>query len=141
MCFNSSRPQSLDNANDLDEEARNLMNFLNSGAPDLCLPEEGDDQIINAGGARGEIEENLEDEDGGSVADRGHVADDGFEGGSLDFGDEVVIDTPVGDNRGEAAPWSWNGVLPFQPRAEIQTAPVGLGGHPTLLRKLISTSI
>ncbi|PLW29099.1 hypothetical protein PCASD_19760 [Puccinia coronata f. sp. avenae] len=128
-------PQSLDNANDLDEEARNLMNFLNSGAPDLCLPEEGDDQIINAGGARGEIEENLEDEDGGSVADRGHVADDGFEGGSLDFGDEVVIDTPVGDNRGEAAPWSWNGVLPFQPRAEIQTAPVGLGGHPTLLHQ------
>ena len=79
------------------------MNFLNSGAPDLGLPE-GDVQIINAGGARGEIEDNLEDEDGGSVADRAHAGDDGFEGGSLDFGDEVVIDTGVGDNRGETAP-------------------------------------
>ena len=65
------------------------MNFFHSGAPDLGLPE-GDDQIINAGGARGEIEDNLEDEDGGSVADRAHAGDDGFEGGSLDFGDEVV---------------------------------------------------
>ncbi|KAA1107112.1 hypothetical protein PGT21_002719 [Puccinia graminis f. sp. tritici] len=127
-------PQSLDNANDLDEEARNLMNFLNSGPPDLGLPE-GDDQIITAGGARVEIEDNLEDEDGGSVADRAHAADDGFEGGSLDFGDEVVIDTGVGENRADAAPWSWNGVLPFQPRTEIQTAPVGLGGHPTLLHQ------
>ena len=133
------RPQSLDNANDLDEEARNLMNFLNSGAPDLGLRPEGDDQIINAGGARGEIEDNLEDEDGGSVADRAHTGDDGFEGGSLDFGDEVVIDTGVGDNRGETAPWSWNGVLPFQPRAEIQTVPVDLSGHHTLLRKLTTS--
>jgi len=66
-------PQSLDNANDLDEEARNLMNFLNSGAPDLGLRPEGDDQIINAGGAQGEIEDNLEDKDGGSVADRAHT--------------------------------------------------------------------
>jgi len=45
------------------------------------------------------------------------------------------IVTGVGDNRGEAAPWSWNGVLPFQPRAEIQTAPVDLGGHHTLLHQ------
>ncbi|OAV88066.1 hypothetical protein PTTG_29170 [Puccinia triticina 1-1 BBBD Race 1] len=81
-------PQSLDGANDLDEEARNLMNFLNSGAPDLGLLE-GGDQIINAG-ARVEIEDHLEDEDGGSVGDRGHAADNGFEGGSLDFGDEMV---------------------------------------------------
>ncbi|KAI9601992.1 hypothetical protein KEM48_001282 [Puccinia striiformis f. sp. tritici PST-130] len=127
-------PQSLDNPSDLDEEARNLMNFLNSGAPDLGLPE-GDDQLINAGGGRGEIEDHMDDEDGGSAGDQGHVVDDGFEGGSLDFGDEVVIETGIGDNRTEAAPWSWNGVLPFQPRAEIQAAPVDLGGHPTLLHQ------
>ncbi|WAR63783.1 hypothetical protein PtB15_17B384 [Puccinia triticina] len=133
MLGGSDLPQSLDGANDLDEEARNLMNFLNSGAPDLGLPE-GDDQIINAG-ARVEIEDHLEDEDGGSVGDRGHAADDGFEGGSLDFGDEVVIETGMGENRADAGPWSWNGVLPFQPRTEIQTAPVGLGGHSTLLHQ------
>lgn len=127
-------PQSLENSNDLDEEARNLMNFLNSGAPDLGLPET-DDQIITAGEDGGEMEDNLEDEDGGSVADRAHAADDAFEGGSLDFGDEVVLDTVVGENRAEAAPWSWNGVLPFQPRGEIQTAPVGLGGHHSLLHQ------
>ncbi|KNZ62807.1 hypothetical protein VP01_12212g1, partial [Puccinia sorghi] len=88
--------------------ARNLINFLNSDAPDLGLPE-GDSQIINAGGARGKIEDNLEDKDGGSVADRAHAGDNGFEGGSLDFGDEVVIDTG------------------------IQTTPVDLGGPHTLL--------
>ncbi|KNE88983.1 hypothetical protein, variant [Puccinia striiformis f. sp. tritici PST-78] len=128
------RPQSLDNPSDLDEEAQNLMNFLNSGAPDLGLPE-GDDQLINAGGGRGEIEDHMDDEDGGSAGDQGHVVDDGFEGGSLDSGDEVVIETGIGDNRTEAAPWSWNGVLPFQPRAKIQAAPVDLGGHPTLLHQ------
>ncbi|KNZ45707.1 hypothetical protein VP01_7884g1, partial [Puccinia sorghi] len=58
--------------------------------------------------------------------------------GSLDFGDEVGIDTGVGDNRGETTPWSWTGVLPFQPQAEIQ-APVDLGGHHTLLRRLITS--
>ncbi|KAI9610457.1 hypothetical protein H4Q26_006597 [Puccinia striiformis f. sp. tritici PST-130] len=110
------------------------MNFLNSGAPDLGLPE-GNDQLINAGGGRGEIEDHMDDEVGGSAGDQGHVVDDGFEGGSLDFGDEVVIETGIGDNRTEAAPWSWNGVLPFQPRAKIQAAPVDLGGHPTLLHK------
>ncbi|POW19574.1 hypothetical protein PSHT_04506 [Puccinia striiformis] len=83
----------------------------------------------------GEIEDHMDDEVGGSAGDQGHVVDDGFEGGSLDFGDEVVIETGIGDNRTEAAPWSWNGVLPFQPRAEIQAAPVDLGGHPTLLHK------
>ncbi|KNZ47811.1 uncharacterized protein VP01_6114g2 [Puccinia sorghi] len=113
-CLNLFRPQSLDNANDLDKEARNLMIFLNSGAPDLGLPE-GDSHIINAGGARGEIEDNLEDEDGGSVADRAHAGDNGFEGSSLDFGDEVVINTG------------------------IQTAPVDLGGHHTLLFKFITS--
>ncbi|KAI7946751.1 hypothetical protein MJO29_011278 [Puccinia striiformis f. sp. tritici] len=127
-------PQSLDNPSDLDEEARNLMNFLNSGAPDLGLPK-GNDQLINAGGGRGEIEDHMDDEDGGSAGDQGHVVDDGFEGGSLDSGDEVVIETGIGDNRTEAAPWSWNGVLPFQPRAKIQAAPVDLGGHPTLLHQ------
>ncbi|KAI9612781.1 hypothetical protein H4Q26_007942 [Puccinia striiformis f. sp. tritici PST-130] len=77
----------------------------------------------------------MDDEDGGSAGDQGHVVDDGFEGGSLDSGDEVVIETGIGDNRTEAAPWSWNGVLPFQPRAKIQAAPVDLGGHPTLLHQ------
>ncbi|KNZ52219.1 hypothetical protein VP01_3645g1 [Puccinia sorghi] len=77
------------------------MNFLNSG-----------DQIINSGGARGEIEDNLEDEDGGSVADRAHAGDDGFKGGSLDICDRVVIDTGVA-NRAHRFGWSshpapWN---------------------------------
>ncbi|KNZ46654.1 hypothetical protein VP01_708g3 [Puccinia sorghi] len=35
------------------------------------------------------------------VADRAHAGDDGFEDGSLDF---------------ETTPWSWTGVLPFQPQ-------------------------
>ncbi|KNZ51069.1 hypothetical protein VP01_4105g1, partial [Puccinia sorghi] len=74
--------------------ARNVMNFLNSG-----------DQIINSGGARGEIEDNLEDEDGGSVADRAHAGDDGFKGGSLDICDRVVIDTGVA-NRAHRFGWS-----------------------------------
>ncbi|KAI7939846.1 hypothetical protein MJO29_014582 [Puccinia striiformis f. sp. tritici] len=122
------RPQSLDNPSDLDEEAQNLMNFLNSGAPDLGLPE-GDDQLINAGGGRGEIEDHMDDEDGGSAGDQGHVVDDGFEGGSLDSGDEVVIETGIGDNRTEAAPWSWNGVLPFQPRDPSRTSRFGWSPH------------
>ncbi|KNZ52221.1 hypothetical protein VP01_3645g3, partial [Puccinia sorghi] len=84
--------------------ARNLMNFLNSGDPDLGLPE-GDNQIINSGGAQGEIEDNLEDEDGGSVADQAHAGDDGFKGGSLDICDKVVIDTGVA-NRARRFGWS-----------------------------------
>ncbi|PLW46855.1 hypothetical protein PCANC_06561 [Puccinia coronata f. sp. avenae] len=38
---------------------------------------------------RGEIEGNLEDEDSGSVANPGHVADDGFKGGLLHFNDNL----------------------------------------------------
>ncbi|MBW0460652.1 hypothetical protein O181_000367 [Austropuccinia psidii MF-1] len=127
-------PQSLENPSSLEEEARNLMNFLNAGAPDLGL-QAGSDQVIPTGEDGGDLEDNLEDEDGASIADQAHAADDAFEAGSLDFGDDVVVEASVGENRVETTPWSWNGVLPFQPRGEIQTGTGGMRGHHSFLHQ------
>ncbi|CAH7671713.1 hypothetical protein PPACK8108_LOCUS6520, partial [Phakopsora pachyrhizi] len=104
----------------MDEATRKLMSFLNSGPPDLGL-QAGTSQILQAAREGADIEDALEDDEGVSIADQPNAVDDVFEGGSIDFGDDVVVDHSGGENRAEAAPWSWNGVLPFQPRGKIQT--------------------
>ncbi|KAH9820843.1 hypothetical protein DFH28DRAFT_1121207 [Melampsora americana] len=112
----------LENTNVLGDDTR-LINFLNHGRPELVLPSATDD-ILPTVHEAGDLEDNLEDDEAASLADPAHaVVDDGFEGGSIDFGDEVVVDSNLGDAQTEATPWSWNGVLPFQPRGEFQAVP------------------
>ncbi|KAI8460869.1 hypothetical protein BY996DRAFT_6429551 [Phakopsora pachyrhizi] len=127
-------PEALGNSNTMDEDTRTLMSFLNSGPPDLGL-QAGTSQILQATREGADIEDALEDDEGVSIADQPNAVDDVFEGGSIDFGDDVVVDHGGGENRAEAAPWSWNGVLPFQPRGEIQTAAGGMGSHHSLLHQ------
>ncbi|KAI8450237.1 hypothetical protein BY996DRAFT_6417579 [Phakopsora pachyrhizi] len=127
-------PEALGHSNTMDEATRKLMSFLNSGPPDLGL-QAGTSQILQAAREGADIEDALEDDEGVSIADQPNAVDDVFEGGSIDFGDDVVVDHSGGENRAEAAPWSWNGVLPFQPRGKIQTATGGMGSHHSLLHQ------
>lgn len=132
--FPKCRPQDLENPITLTDDARNFMNFLNHGRPDLVIPSAADD-LLPPGDEAGDAEDNLEDDEAASLGDQVHVVDDGFEGGSIDFGDEVVVDSNLGDPQAETTPWSWNGVLPFQPRGEIQVAPGGTLHRHSLLRQ------
>ncbi|CAH7686372.1 hypothetical protein PPACK8108_LOCUS21016 [Phakopsora pachyrhizi] len=86
----------------MDEDTRTLMSFLNSGPPDLDL-QAGTSQILHAAREGADIEDALEDN----------------EGGSIDFGNDVVVNHSGGENQAEATPWSWNGILPFQPQGKI----------------------
>ncbi|CAH7689452.1 hypothetical protein PPACK8108_LOCUS24536, partial [Phakopsora pachyrhizi] len=100
-------PEALGHSNTMDEATRKLMSFLNSGPPDLGL-QAGTSQILQAAREGADIEDALEDDEGVSIADQPNAVDDVFEGGSIDFGDDVVVDHSGGENRAEAAPWSWN---------------------------------
>lgn len=98
--FPKCRPQDLENPITLTDDARNFMNFLNHGRPDLVIPSAADD-LLPPGDEAGDAEDNLEDDEAASLGDQVHVVDDGFEGGSIDFGDEVVVDSNLGDPQAE----------------------------------------
>ncbi|PLW38467.1 hypothetical protein PCANC_12491 [Puccinia coronata f. sp. avenae] len=85
---------------------------FNSGVPDLGPPEEGDDPIINASGVQAISPD----------PNRSIMPTNSTKRRSVISSNSKTL--------------SRNGVLPFRPFAEIQVPPLGLGGHPPLLRSL-----